>query len=271
MKKVQIFTFLVISVSSILLAACGSDSITETQEKTPAETQKTLRYTAKNAAGVIAEIRSSDSIKVGYQTLDICLKDAQNKALTEKSVQIKPLMDMGMMMGKAMIHSAPIEQPTQVTDTQGCTNASVVWLMEGKWTFSVILAADTVKFDSVSVIADTTRLKKAEDAQDTAKKIFVALISKTPFKSGINDFEVAVYTKKDMMTWPADSSYSIVADPTMPSMGHGSPYNVNPVHVKNGHFKGSLNFTMTGDWLISLTLTNAQGKESLKTGFWTKL
>jgi hypothetical protein len=43
--------------------------------------------------------------------------------------------------------------------------------------------------------------------------------------------------------------------PEMPSMGHGSPNNVNPVHTGNGHYKGTVNFTMTGDWRIHLKLT----------------
>ncbi len=38
----------------------------------------------------------------------------------------------------------------------------------------------------------------------------------------------------------------------MPSMGHGSPNNVNPVHRELGHYHGSVNFTMTGDWLVEL-------------------
>jgi hypothetical protein len=37
-------------------------------------------------------------------------------------------------------------------------------------------------------------------------------------------------------------------------MGHGSPNNVNPVHDAYGHYKGKLNFTMTGLWRIQLKL-----------------
>lgn len=38
----------------------------------------------------------------------------------------------------------------------------------------------------------------------------------------------------------------------MPSMGHGSPNNVNPVHIEKGHYRGKVNFTMTGEWQIKL-------------------
>jgi hypothetical protein len=40
----------------------------------------------------------------------------------------------------------------------------------------------------------------------------------------------------------------------MPTMNHGSPNNVNPVHKGNGHYKGKVNFTMTGLWRLHFTL-----------------
>jgi hypothetical protein len=40
----------------------------------------------------------------------------------------------------------------------------------------------------------------------------------------------------------------------MPSMGHGSPNNVNPVHTSNGHYLGKVNFTMSGFWRVHLTI-----------------
>ena len=47
-----------------------------------------------------------------------------------------------------------------------------------------------------------------------------------------------------MMSWPADSSLSVTITPEMPSMGHGSPNNINPVHVGKGHYKGKVNLIL---------------------------
>jgi hypothetical protein len=57
------------------------------------------------------------------------------------------------------------------------------------------------------------------------------------------------------MSFPPDSSYSCHIYPWMPSMGHGSPNNVDPVHITQGHYNGDVNFTMTGDWQIKVYLT----------------
>ena len=83
-------------------------------------------------------------------------------------------------------------------------------------------------------------------------KYFVSFIEPSVPKVGINDMEIAVYKKASMMSFPADSSLSVVLNPEMPSMGHGSPNNVNPVHTGNGHYKGKVNFTMTGLWRLNL-------------------
>ena len=74
-------------------------------------------------------------------------------------------------------------------------------------------------------------------------------------KVGINDLEVAVYKRTDIMNFPAVDGMKLSFIPTMPSMGHDSPNNVNPVGIGNGHYKGKVNFSMTGDWRLDFTLS----------------
>ena len=40
--------------------------------------------------------------------------------------------------------------------------------------------------------------------------------------------------------------------PEMPTMGHGSPGNVNPTPQGNGHYLGTVNFTMSGPWTVTV-------------------
>jgi hypothetical protein len=70
----------------------------------------------------------------------------------------------------------------------------------------------------------------------------------------MNEIEFTLHRKASMMSWPADSTYTIEITPEMPSMGHGSPNNVNPTHVGNGHYKGKVNFTMTGEWKVNVVV-----------------
>ena len=61
------------------------------------------------------------------------------------------------------------------------------------------------------------------------------------------------------MSWPYEPYLVVEIDPEMPAMNHGSPNNVNPVHIGNGHYKGVANFTMTGWWRINLVIKDGEG------------
>ena len=47
----------------------------------------------------------------------------------------------------------------------------------------------------------------------------------------------------------------------MPAMNHGSPNNVNPTHIGEGHYKGVTNFTMTGWWRVNMLIKDGEGNE----------
>ena len=264
--------FLALSLTSTLfLNACLTED-----EHTHAEPTKELHSNqvliqTLHTSTIHAELYATDSAKVGYQKLEVCLQTLEHAPLANRTITLAPLMDMGMMNGMPMVHAAPIEQPTTKTDANGCASGAIVWLMMGEWSLKAISDTDTLNFAKINIINDTTRIKMAKDLQDTSRKIIVALINPTTPKVGMNDFEVAVFYKKDMMHYPADTTVKLVMTPEMPSMGHGSPNNVNPIHTSNGHYKGTVNFSMTGDWLVNLKLKNSQDSLRLSTGFWTNV
>ena len=127
----------------------------------------------------------------------------------------------------------------------------------GSWTLQIKVLNNTTDKEGLIMIPLTITepvlsKQKSFTAQHNGSKYFISLIEPSTPKIGINDFEIAIYKKTSMMSWPADSSLSVTITPEMPSMGHGSPNNINPVHVGKGHYKGKVNFTMTGLWRINL-------------------
>ncbi|MDT4842046.1 hypothetical protein FQZ97_759270 [compost metagenome] len=70
-----------------------------------------------------------------------------------------------------------------------------------------------------------------------------------------------------MMNFPAQDNLTIEMTPEMPSMGHGSPNNISPVSTGNGHYKGKVNYTMTGDWRLHLKVSDANGTVLLQDAF----
>ena len=76
---------------------------------------------------------------------------------------------------------------------------------------------------------------------------------------GQQPFEVFVAQKKSMADWPALDGLTLDIAPSMPTMGHGSPGNENPVASGDGHYTGLVNFTMAGPWQVIVTVSREGG------------
>ncbi len=175
--------------------------------------------------------------------------------IEDASIQLTPMMDMGTMM-----HSAPYENPASEQAINHLFPCSVTFIMSsmgGSWTLKINVDNNQARKTGyltipVTVNEPTKSKQKSFTAQHNGAKYFISLIEPSSPKVGINDMEIAIYKKVSMMSWPADSSLSVLLTPEMPTMGHGSPNNVDPVHIGKGHYKGKVNFTMTGFWRLNL-------------------
>lgn len=194
------------------------------------------------------------SLVTGYNRLFITLTDVSSGNNFENvAVDVKPMMDMGMMQ-----HSSPVENAVY-SSTRTAYATQVVFTMptspSGEWWLEISF------IHPVSMVPVSTTLPVSVD-QGTGLYIFqslfdnarfyVALVEPQSPTVGINDLELAVFKQENSMSYPADSSLTINFEPEMPTMGHGSPNNVQPVHAAKGHYTGKVNFTMTGYWRLNL-------------------
>lgn len=267
-KIMKNFYAYIVLAMLIITSSCQKDENTSI-ENTNIPLLKIAESFALGAATKV-ELWSDAELSTGRQNLFLALYDSTSKNIINKAtVEIMPMMYMDMN-GSKMNHSAPFESPSlstaenskfpcSATFTMPSTGTSGVWKLnvkvkkEGDSKFGMAEIPITVKASS----PERVKVITAADGS----KLVISYISPTKPKVGINDFEIKIHKRKDMMNFPADDSYSIVMTPEMPSMGHGSPNNINPVHIKNGLYKGKVNFTMTGDWRINLEL-NKDGKTS---------
>jgi hypothetical protein len=213
-------------------------------------------------AAAKVEIWGRKNFFTGYNQLTVVLYDSLNlqTKLTDAHITFLPLMTMGMG-AMTMQHASPVENPdeTAVDDVFPGAIAFVMpsgmgdtWKLgvgvhnhkidkEGEAEFDI-----TVDNPSVSVLSVFT----SQSADST--KLVLSLVKPTNPVVGMNDIEFTIHRKATVMDWPADDSYTMEITPTMPSMGHGSPNNVNPVNTTLGHYKGKVNFTMTGEWRVDV-------------------
>jgi hypothetical protein len=207
-----------------------------------------------------AVIYSTKAFVTGYNEVYVALFDSiDGSALTKGHFDIIPMMNMGMMM-----HSSPVENTEDTTTTNGYFKCAVVFSMAGtssQWFLNLNFHNHKNELEGQGTlgvtVAESTpaRFKSTVAALDSNAKVFISYVLPTSPKVGINDFEIVLHKKASMMDYFPIENYAVEIVPEMPSMGHGSPNNVNPTHTTNGHYKGKVNFTMTGLWQVKLKLS----------------
>jgi len=247
----KIVNLLLISLIAILITtSCNSNSTS------PKETNNPIKDLEFIGTGTIektkVDVYTDSPLEVGYCKFYIKLSDiSNNKLFNNAKVSIKTLMDMGNMK-----HSSPYENPKGTEASEGLFKCAAVFIMSGKWEVTVMIENNSnnnkgeLKLELE--VEPSNRVKKVDGTD--SKQYFVTLMQPISPIVGINDFMIGIYTRENMMSFPAVTDLTVEMEPSMPSMNHGSPNNVNPVHQELGHYLGKVNFTMTGDWLVELQL-----------------
>ncbi|WP_020532855.1 FixH family protein [Flexithrix dorotheae] len=207
-------------------------------------------------AGIKVQVYTTKSLEVGYNPLYIALLDSvSGDVIQNGDIKLMPMMKMATMS-----HSSPYINPEKINTENNLYEGSVVFVMPGgdmgSWTLELDIAEGSksgmVKFD-IDVTAPENPVMHSFLAENDETKLFVSLAMPNKPTVGINDFSIMI-NKKDGMKFPAVTDYEIEIEPEMPTMNHGSPNNVNPVHEGNGMYTGKVNFTMTGLWRIHLKI-----------------
>ena len=248
----------------LIIASCDKDETT-----TPTTPDDPLsEYTAigeENAAtlGYTLKLYANEDLFMGYNYMLVKVTNTSTKEVVENAtVTFNPMMDMG-----AMKHTCPTEQPTynsSLSVYEGTTTFIMPTTAMGDWTFNIIVKDDQGNEEiipfAVTVVAKTEKVfySFVSDANSN-QTLFVALVGPLMPEVGINDYEIVIYERQSMMSFPPLETVSVEIEPTMPSMGHGSPNNVHPTHTTNGHYMGKVNFTMTGYWKIDQEIKTGSG------------
>lgn len=215
-----------------------------------------------SGASVKVQIWGKKNFFMGYNKLTVVVLDSLNPSDTIKDAQIQFLPLMTMVTATSTLkHNCPVENPATKA-VEGVFPGAIAFVMptstDGAWILKLSVQnnetnkSGIAQFD-ISVDSPNSTVMKVFTSQSAdSSKLVLSLVEPLTPKVGMNDIEFTLHRKVSMMSWPADSTYGFVITPEMPSMGHGSPNNVNPVHIGNGHYKGKVNFTMTGEWKVNV-------------------
>lgn len=208
----------------------------------------------------IAEIINNDitttlwsddkTLRNGYNRLYVSLKDGQDNEIKNVAVNYIPVMDM-----ISMKHSCPAEQPLYNNELK-LYEGAVVFTMPtsemGTWELGVSVNGVAVSFPLT--IDEAPQKRSGVYVGTDEHKYVLALVPPVKWQVGLNDLDILISRQATMMDFPAAEGLTVEFTPEMPSMGHGSPNNIDPVSTGNGHYKGKVNYTMTGDWRLHFRL-----------------
>ena len=259
MKTVLSKLLYFIAISATLLSCKNEVEMTTIN---PLEGLTKLNEGYAIGASAKVEVWGKKNYFMGYNNLVVVMLDSANTTDTLKDAHITfmPVMTMPQATGMPMVHSCPVENPNE-TAINGVFPGVVAYVMPsmgGSWNLKVMVhnhkndKEGTTSFDVVVDSPATAVMSVFTTTTADASKLVLSIIQPVVPTVGMNDIEFTLHRKASMMSWPVDSTYTIEITPEMPSMGHGSPNNVNPVHIGNGHYKGKVNFTMTGEWKINV-------------------
>ncbi len=259
--KASLLLFITL-VIGIWLFSCNRNSTGVDPEPDP--TKDLHRIATGELEKTLVTVYSDASLQTGYCRIYVLLKDRNTgKVLQKARIQMTPIMDMGDMK-----HSAPCENPQTGYAENGLFPCGAVFIMSGTWQLEFLLQelenGDAGKVVVPVQVAPANRLKQ-ETGSDSAH-YFLALVEPRSPKVGINTFEITIHQQESMMAFPAVTDVEVTMEPTMPSMGHGSPNNEHPIHKGKGHYRGKVNFTMSGAWQIALRVSR-NGQLLLQTMF----
>lgn len=193
-------------------------------------------------------------LTVGYNLIYIHVENASGEIDKQASVEITPLMDMHTMQ-----HSSPVEQPVYVPSKELYVGAVVFTMPSGEMgAWKLTVEVDGHPVDLAVAIADVPAGTKPVGSfvGTDGTSYTLALIQPRAPKIGVNDLDILVSARTDMHHFTPVDELEVTFEPEMPSMGHGSPNNVDPTGIGNGRYKGKVNFTMTGDWRLYFSLTH---------------
>ncbi|WP_317900027.1 FixH family protein [Aurantibacillus circumpalustris] len=259
------YKIIALSAATVLTFSCKKK---ETKIETPTPIETPVETTTMNKLGEVyiqganakAFIYTTSTLQTGYNEIYVALFDSTDgSSLSTGHFDILPIMDMGTMQ-----HSSPVENTEDTVVTNGYFKTAVIFSMAGtasQWFLNLNFhnhknqKFGAAKFGVNVAASSPSKFKSTVVAADNNASIFITLLNPLKPEVGINDFEIVLHKKNSMMEFLPIDDYTVEIEPTMPSMGHGSPNNVNPVITEKGHYKGKVNFTMSGLWQIKIKLS----------------
>lgn len=208
-----------------------------------------------DVAGYHLTLLAHGPLHAGYNHLMLEITNPDGETVTQAQITLDPLMHM-----PKMTHAAPVEQPDAHAHMNVHFGGAVGFPMPsgpdlGSWELGVTFSDPADGVDGQAnfpIEVAPSNLSGSFVAADDESKLFLMIVAPQEAGVGRQPIEILAVRKESAMKWPPVDDLTLDLMPEMPTMGHGSPNNENPVSVGTGHYRGQVNFTMAGPWTVTV-------------------
>lgn len=240
---------------AVTLAGCPSDP-----KEDPAAPKTSIAVASAGELNV--ELLSDGPLSTGLTPIFLKISTATGQPVTDATVTFTPVM--AMLTGTS--HGCPLLGPPTL-DADGLYRLDVVFNMAsgdltGSWSATVGVTRPAAALAEVVfpllTVTDSGSAKPFSytNPDSSVTKYISSLDFVSAPRVGLNPVIVTLHRMDGAMIFTGVDDATLVLDPQMPSMGHGSPGSVNPtITSTSGVYEGQLSFSMAGTWETTLTVT----------------
>jgi hypothetical protein len=196
-------------------------------------------------------------LETGYNRLFWSISQNGETEIVD-SVSITPLMTM-----TDHTHACPFEKPFSSIEAHGKHEGYVIFNMPsgmmGSWNIkSTFWLRNQIKIET-DIPVSVLNSWKLQSFSANGTKYFVSWVSPEQPIVGKNTVRLFLHKKGTMMHFPSTNDFDLSLYPYMDmggGEGHSAPFEQLQA-IGNGVFEGSISYSMSGDWQISVNALEA--------------
>ncbi len=178
-----------------------------------------------------------------------------------KDVEIESMTIHPMMEMTEMSHATPFRNPKMDKEDTSYFSNLAIFIMPsgdmGSWDISF-----EIETKNQQIISGTMPVEVADSWRQTSVRnsngdvYFITWLAPYQPINGNNSFQIMLHTRENMASFPPVSDAELIVYPFMDmggGHGHSTDFNT-PEAAGDGLYKGSINYSMSGDWTTSVQI-----------------
>ncbi|MEI8084919.1 MAG: FixH family protein [Paludibacter sp.] len=253
-----------IIVIFITLYSCKSTSDEPVINPLEGLTKLSEGYAIGAAAKV--ELWGNKNFFVGYNNVIVVIYDSLNlkEKITDAHIHFIPVVSSGS--GASTIEQiSPAENPNETPINEVFSGTvTFVKASDSNNTWKLGIAVHNHKVDkegevilNITVDNSTPSLVKSFTSINAdSTKFVLSLLKPIKPKEGTNELEFSLNENTSSLGWSTDDNYTVEINTEMPDMWYSSHSYIITKNIGNGHYTGSFDLSMGGEWRINVVVKN---------------